>query len=45
MWGGKRNVTNVCMYAALFRLYFGIITQTACRKHRRESAPKKGCVR
>ena len=27
--GGKRYVTNVCMYAALFRLYSGIITQTA----------------
>ena len=36
VWGGKRYVTNVCMYTALFRLYSGIITQTA---RRRESIP------
>ena len=35
--GGKRYVTNVCMYAALFRLYYGIITQTARRRARRRS--------
>ena len=40
VWGGKRYVTNVCMYAALFRLYFGIMTQTARRRARRkESVP------
>ena len=37
--GGERYVTNVCMYAALFRLYSGIITQTA---RRRESVPLDG---
>ena len=41
--GGKRYVKNVCMYAALFRLSFGIVTQTARRKarrrHRGESVP------
>ena len=26
VWGSKRYVTNVCMYAALFHLYSGIIT-------------------
>ena len=36
VWGGKRYVTNVCMYAALFCLYSGIVTQTA---RRRESVP------
>ena len=36
MCGVKRYVTNVCMYAALFRLYSGTITQTA---RRRESVP------
>ena len=40
VWGGgKRYVTNVCMYAALFRLYSGIMTQTARRRRRRESVP------
>ena len=35
--GGERYVTNVCVCAALFCLYSGIIiTQTA---HRRESVP------
>ena len=34
--GGGRYVTNVCMYAALFRLYSGTITQTA---RSRESVP------
>ena len=34
--GGKRYVENVCIYAALSCLYFGIITQTAhCRAHHR----------
>ena len=37
MWGGKRYVKNVCMYAALFRASSGIVTQTA---RRRESVPK-----
>ena len=32
--GGKRYVTNVCMYAALFRLYSGRITQTTRRRKR-----------
>ena len=36
--GGKRGVTNVCMYAALFRLYSGIITQTAHRAAGRAAA-------
>ena len=31
-WGGKRYVENGCMYAALFCLYSGIITQTARRR-------------
>ena len=35
--GGKRYVTNVCMYAALFRVYSGTITQTARRKARRRA--------
>ena len=39
VWGGKRYVTNVCMYAALFRLYSGIVTQTARRTCRKESVP------
>ena len=42
--GGGRYVTNVCMYAALFRLYSGISTQTARRRahqrRRRESIPR-----
>ena len=33
--GGKRYVKNVCMYAALFRLSSGIVTQTARRRARR----------
>ena len=34
--GGERYVTNVCMYAALFHMYSGTITQIACRReHRR----------
>ena len=41
--GGKGYVKNVCMYAALFRLSSGIVTQTArCRarrRRRRESVP------
>ena len=37
--GGKRYITNVCMYAALFRLYSGIITQTARCRRRTESVP------
>ena len=41
--GGKRYATNVCMYAALFRLYSSIITRIACRRVRRrchrESVP------
>ena len=42
VWGGKLYVTNVCMYAALFRLYSGRVTQTArCRARRRESVPNK----
>ena len=32
--GGGRYVENVCMYAALFRLYSGIITQTEWTLHR-----------
>ena len=36
VWGGG-YVTNVCMYAALFRLYSGIITQTARRRARRRA--------
>ena len=35
MWGGKRYVNKVCMYAELFRLYSGIITQTVHRRARR----------
>ena len=50
VWGGKRYVTNVCMYAALFHLYSGIISQTvrcrarrrAHRRRRRESVPIAG---
>ena len=30
--GGKRYVENLCMYAALFRLCSGIVTQTARRR-------------
>ena len=41
MWG-KQYLENVCMYAALFRLYCGIITQTAhCRARRRH---RKGSI-
>ena len=37
MWVcGGGYTANVCMYAALFRLSFGIVTQTA---RRRESVP------
>ena len=43
--GGERCVTNVCMYAALFHLYSGIITQTARRRHRKESVPLKEHVK
>ena len=48
VWGGgKQYVTNVCMYVAIFRLYSGIITQTARRrahrKCRRESV--SNCIR
>ena len=39
MGGCKRCVTKVYMYAALFRLYSSIITQTA---RRRESVPNGG---
>ena len=43
MWGVKRYVTNVCMYAALFCQYSHIITQTMRRTARRgrrgESVP------
>ena len=42
--GGKWYVTNVCTYAALFRVYSCIITQTACHRahcrRRRESIPR-----
>ena len=34
MCGGKWYVENVCMYAALFRLYSGIIIQTPHSKAR-----------
>ena len=40
--GGKQYVTNVCMYATLFCLYSGIITQTA---RRRESVPYANGIR
>ena len=38
--GGKRYVKNVCMYAALFRLYSGTITQTARRRAHTGAAGK-----
>ena len=43
--GGKWYVKNVSMYAALFRPYSGIVTQTvrrrARRRRRRESVPNR----
>ena len=41
MCGGKQSVEKVFIYATLFRLYSGIITQTARCKRRRESAPTR----
>ena len=42
VWGGY--VTNVCMYAALFRLYSDTITQTTRHTARRRESVSSACT-